>query len=250
MEYKGKSYIEEKQAYCDHSSNTDSYFPKNSLRTFISGNSRMSKFHLSITTDTYEKQMKADFQMIDSYLFEYNESVRDKAKKLYYDISAIYKKYNQKKTKYKIMAFIFFKILSKINCMVKHQTIADILKISNKQACLGIKEIDIFLNCKKEYIDSISDTKQSIYLLLDKMELPYVFYDKINSIYEDIKDDDDFISHRKDTVLCGIISYLNEKTLYKKYISNKINISQTTIYQICIKIRNKYAKTNPLPPSE
>ena len=70
-ESEGKTTIVDNYFSDQHGSSPSYYFPNNSTRTYISGNSKMSKLHLWVSTDSTERILRDDIDLFKTILNNY-----------------------------------------------------------------------------------------------------------------------------------------------------------------------------------
>lgn len=233
--FSGVSYIQTSQAYSDQHGGIEEWFPNNSFRTFIQGSSILSKYHMSMSTDSHEKQLKDEIKELGQIL-----SLSDKISTdminislhTYKKISDLYKKHNKKKTKNKLFVFSTYWGLKHSGQLITHQTVAEILNISPKIVCKALKEINKFVYQTDFPTQKLPPVSFSYYI--QSLNLSWSYLDPIHKLYEELIVSPDF-NHRPDSLLAGIL-YLFSQETKKEQICKLLNISETTIYQMYKKI--------------
>ena len=230
--------------YSDSHGVIDKLFPKNSFRTFIAGNSKMSKIHTRISTDSKEKQLQDDFKVLDNILDNFNNIIKEKTKLFYYKISGIYSQNKCKKTKTKVFTYCIFTILKEEGIVITSKTLSEILKLDSKKIYSGIKDVSNFLNI----VGYRRETKKiplNIVNIVNKINIPFIYNSLVEEMYEILSEIDDFKCHKPLSLLSAILFYICEENnlgIDKKKLCENIEISETTIYQINKKINVFYNK--------
>lgn len=234
IDHQGLSYIDTKDCYSEqHGQQTDALFPNAGLRTYISGNSRLSKLNLWLSGNDKEKIIKDETEEFARRLENLPFGIKNFCFTLYKKLSELYKEQKKKKTKIKLYSYILYLAYKNSGEMVSHQFIAQVLDTNIKTVCKAIKEIDSFIHQNGFQIQFNEDI--SIEFYIKKLNLPLERIPQIENIYILIKNHIDFVQHRPNSVLGGILSFLFPE-LERYDISQILNISETTIYQIYKKL--------------
>lgn len=237
----GVTYLDDTY-YSEQHSKIDPFYPKNSLRTYIQGNSNLSKLHLWTTTNNTELNLKKDLEEVKKNLERYpiDKESCDFIIYCYRDISNIYEKLKKKKNKDKIFIYCVFFMLKIYNKNPSHKVISSLLNKDTKKICKSIKEVSEFLN-NTEFYDKYENKlnkEMSISYYIISMKLSFDYMDSIQDMLKELKNDPVFSPHNDISLLASIFYYycLADKETIKKLFL----ISDTTLYQIKKKIMNKY----------
>ena len=229
--------------FSESSSSTSIFFPKNSFRTFISGNSLMSKIHISTVTDSFEKILQDDMIYLDTILSGYNQIVIEESKKLYFNISTLYHELKIKKSKNKLYCYVIYKVFVKYNIQDPQDKIANMMTINKKKVCDALKEIELFLRFQgsSKPVETPINFYQIInkiynnYDCIDKEKMTNIIEKKYNKYKKELEN-----NHKVQSVLAGIIYFcfikeyqyfeiFKNKISFRKYLANILNITESTI---------------------
>jgi transcription initiation factor TFIIIB Brf1 subunit/transcription initiation factor TFIIB len=234
-QFGGNSYVETVPGYSDHHGpSSDPMFPKNSLGTLISGNSRLARLNMWVSVDSFEKQLKEEIDFLVKTLDTLDSHTINCVVLMYKRISELYHDNNIKKSKIKVYSYVIFHTLKRIQ-MVSHQTVSNLLSIDSKLVCKALKNVDQFVikhqKCEQKVFFHVYS--------LDNFNIDETIKEKINEMYSSIKDDTRFDKHKPNSLLAGIVFFFSLKykiELDRQHISFIAGVSETTVFQVYKKI--------------
>lgn len=247
--FSGENYIEDNIYSEQHGKNKffdQKFYPKNSLRTFISGNSRLSKIHFYSSTNSVEKQLKLEIEELKLKIISLSCEEQQKILLSYKTFFDLYRKHNKKKNKNKLFIYTIYNVMKNTKILVTHKKIAELFNCDKKDICKAIKDVDIFLE-HTLYDTKNGDTNgginggtngnKDINELLEKLNIDLKFSKEINELYLKLLDDNEFKKHKYNSILAGIMFSYNPQ---KFIISELTGVSPTTV----ISINKKITKLN------
>jgi hypothetical protein len=206
----------------------------------------MSKIHISSVTDSFEKILQDDIIYLDTLLSGYNFRVIEETKGLYFDLCKKYHKLKIKKSKHKLYCYSIYTTFLKYNIPEPQEKIVKIFGFSKKKVCDALKEIELFLRFEdsKKQIETRND-KVNFIDIIYKIYNNYTFIDtllmntRINEILNKHKEELQN-NHKFQSVIAGVIYFafvkeyqffqvFKNKIYFRKYISNILNVTESTI---------------------
>jgi hypothetical protein len=203
----------------------------------------MSKIHISSVTDSFEKILQDDIHYLDTVLSGYNSRVVEDTKSLYFELSNKYHNLKIKKSKHKLYCYTIYNTFVKYNILEPQEKIVKIFGFSKKKVCDSLKEIEMFLrfeNTKESTNENINFTDT-----IHKIHNNYTFVDALlmnERVSQILKEHKEVLqnNHKIQSVIAGIIFFafvkeysffqiFKNKIYLRKYISNILNVTESTI---------------------
>lgn len=223
--------------YSDHHQIVNQDSPKNSLRTFIKGNSRLAKIHFWYSTDQKELQMTKSIDMFKSIIEnKIQEKYIDQCILFFKYISTFYSKNKIKKNKKQI--FIYCVYLALKNELVNYKTISEIFNTTDKKIRQAILEISNDVH-DLDYIKNYNSTNYNINIskFIKKLNGSWGYLEPITNLFNQVINDEFFNNHKPLSILASIFIFFN---FNKNDILKEFDISETTLYQINKKLNKKF----------
>lgn len=226
--------------YSEQHGYSDPVFPKNSMRTFISGNSALSKRHLWMTTDQKEYQLKCDINALRQLLYGVNECIIATAVYVYRKVFDLYASKRCKKNKTKLFIYCTYTSLKEHRTLVSHNDVAKILNFNTKKVCSAIKDVHEFTKGARIQEPGSEQTAGiDVRRVIIDMCLPMEYVDPVSDMFFLLVSRAEFASHKHNSLLAGVLCYY---LVDKHKISEHLKTSVTTACQISRKIHKLYDK--------